>query len=75
MTDQSPNDVFHASSFLQGHNAEYVEQLYARYADNPGAVDEAWQQFFRQLGDAPADAKAEAAGPSWSRGDWPPAPE
>jgi len=38
MTEQSPNDVFHASSFLQGHNAEYVEQLYARYADNPGAA-------------------------------------
>jgi len=74
MNDQSPNDAFHASSFLQGHNAEYVEQLYARYADNPGAVDESWQAFFRSLGDAPADAKAEATGPSWARSDWPPAP-
>ena len=74
MTEHSPNDVFHASSFLQGHNAEYVEQLYARYADNPAAVDESWQAFFKSLGDAPADAKAEASGPSWARGDWPPAP-
>jgi 2-oxoglutarate dehydrogenase E1 component len=74
MNDQSPNDVLHASSFLQGHNAEYVEQLYARYADNPGAVDESWQAFFKSLGDAPADARAEAAGPSWARADWPPAP-
>ncbi|MDX8351779.1 2-oxoglutarate dehydrogenase E1 component [Cognatiyoonia sp. IB215182] len=74
MTEQSPNDVFHASSFLQGHNAEYVEQLYARYADNPGAVDEQWQAFFRSLGDAPMEAKAEAAGPSWARMDWPPQP-
>jgi 2-oxoglutarate dehydrogenase E1 component len=74
MNDQSPNDALHASSFLQGHNAEYVEQLYARYANNPGAVDESWQAFFRSLGDAPADAKAEAAGPSWARADWPPAP-
>ncbi len=74
MNDHSPNDVFHASSFMQGHNAEYVEQLYARYADNPGAVDESWQAFFRSLGDAPADAKAEAAGPSWARNDWPPVP-
>ena len=72
MTDQSSNDVFHASSFLQGHNADYVEQLYARYADNPGAVDESWRAFFQSLGDAPADAKAEAAGPSWARADWPP---
>ena len=74
MTDQSPNDQFHASSFMQGHNAEYIEQLYARYAENPGAVDESWQAFFRSLGDAPADAKAEAAGPSWARRDWPPVP-
>ncbi|KAJ55017.1 2-oxoglutarate dehydrogenase [Actibacterium mucosum KCTC 23349] len=74
MTDQSPNDVFHASSFMQGHNAEYLEQMYARYANDPNAVDEAWQQFFAQLGDAELDVKAEASGPSWARGDWPPAP-
>ncbi|MCV6591967.1 MAG: 2-oxoglutarate dehydrogenase E1 component [Silicimonas sp.] len=74
MTDQSPNDVFKASSFLQGHNAEYVEQLYARYSEDPNAVDEGWQAFFRELGDAGADAQAEAAGPSWARNDWPPTP-
>jgi len=39
MTEQSPNDQFHASSFMQGHNATYPEQLYARYANDPGAVD------------------------------------
>ena len=74
MTEQSPNDIFKASSFLQGHNAAYVEQLYARYAGNPNAVDEGWRLFFRELGDAEADARAEAAGPSWARSDWPPAP-
>ena len=74
MTDQSPNDIFHASSFMQGHNAEYLEQLYARYANDPNAVDEVWQDFFRQLGDAELDVKAEAAGPSWARSDWPPVP-
>lgn len=73
MTDQSSNDAFHASSFLQGHNAEYVEQLYARYADDPGTVDEAWRSFFKSLGDAELDVKREASGPSWSRTDWPPA--
>ena len=74
MTDQSPNDQFHASSFMQGHNAEYIEQLYARYADDPNAVDESWREFFKSLGDAPEDAKAEAAGASWGRADWPPVP-
>ena len=72
MTDQSANDLFHASSFMQGHNAEYLEQLYARYANDPNAVDAAWQEFFRQMGDADLDVKKEAAGPSWARTDCPP---
>jgi len=73
MTDQSPNDQFRASSFMQGHNAEYLEQLYAQYARDPGAVDAAWAEFFKALGDA-GDAEAEATGPSWARRDWPPVP-
>ncbi|WP_417700410.1 2-oxoglutarate dehydrogenase E1 component [Pseudophaeobacter sp.] len=74
MTDNSPNDLFHASSFMQGHNAEYLEQLYAQYAKDPNAVDAAWAEFFRQMGDTEPDVTAEAAGPSWARPDWPPAP-
>ena len=75
MTDHPANDQFHASSFLQGHNAEYLEQLYARYANDPAAVDEAWAAFFAQMGDAELDVKAEAKGPSWARTDWPPTPQ
>ncbi|KMK66342.1 2-oxoglutarate dehydrogenase E1 component [Puniceibacterium sp. IMCC21224] len=74
MTDQSPNDQFHASSFMQGHNAEYLEQMYARYANDPGAVDESWQAFFKAMGDDTASVRTEAAGPSWARRDWPPQP-
>jgi len=74
MTDQSPNDQFQASSFMQGHNAEYLEQLYAQYANDPGAVDAAWAEFFASLGDAELDVKAEATGPSWARRDWPQQP-
>jgi len=74
MTDQSPNDTFRVSSFMQGHNAAYLEQLYAQYARDPGAVDAAWAEFFRQLGDAEKDVQADATGPSWARKDWPPTP-
>ncbi|MEL7099780.1 MAG: 2-oxoglutarate dehydrogenase E1 component [Pseudomonadota bacterium] len=74
MTDQSNNDAFHASSFMQGHNAEYLEQMYARYAADPSAVDESWAEFFKALGDDERSVKAEAEGPSWARGDWPPVP-
>ncbi|MEM1238106.1 MAG: 2-oxoglutarate dehydrogenase E1 component [Pseudomonadota bacterium] len=73
MTEQR-NDQFHASSFMQGHNAEYLEQMYARYAADPAAVDEAWQSFFRAMGDDEVAVKREAEGPSWARTDWPPQP-
>ena len=74
MTDHSSNDQFHASSFMQGHNAEYLEQMYARYANDPAAVDESWQAFFRAMGDDEVSVKREAEGPSWARADWPPQP-
>ncbi|MGC1430448.1 MAG: 2-oxoglutarate dehydrogenase E1 component [Albidovulum sp.] len=74
MTEQTPNDQFHASSFLQGANAEYVEQLYARFAADPAAVDATWAAFFRSLGDSEADVRREAQGASWDRPDWPPSP-
>ena len=44
MTEHLPNDVFHTSSFMQGHNAECLELMHA--------VDDAWGAFFRQLGEA-----------------------
>ena len=68
------NDQLHASSFLQGHNAEYVEQLYAQYVANPASVDADWAEFFAALGDDIGDVTGAAAGPSWSRPDWPPQP-
>jgi len=74
MTDHPQNDQFHASSFLQGANAEYVEQMYARFAADPQAVDSTWAAFFRSLGDSERDVRKEAAGASWSRADWPPVP-
>ncbi|MWP36372.1 2-oxoglutarate dehydrogenase E1 component [Rhodobacter sphaeroides] len=74
MTEQSPNAQFHASSFLQGQNAEYIDQLQARYAEDPASVDAGWAELFRSLGDSELDAKRQAHGPSWSRPDWPPMP-
>ena len=74
MTDHSENDQFHASSFMQGHNVEYLEKMYARYATDPAAVDTQWASFFAEMGESYGDIKAQAAGPSWSRDDWPPTP-
>ena len=67
MTEQSPNTQFHASSFLQGANADYIDQLAARYASDPASVDAQWADFFRSLGETELDTKRQAAGPSWAR--------
>jgi 2-oxoglutarate dehydrogenase E1 component len=74
MTEQSPNQTFHSSSFLQGHNAEFIEQLHARYAEDPASVDASWQAYFDSLGEENAVVALNARGPSWARSDWPPVP-
>lgn len=74
MTNQLSNDQLHASSFLQGHNAEYIEQLHANYVKDPASVDESWVAFFNELGDDDAAITKEAEGASWARPDWPPTP-
>ncbi len=74
MTEQSQNALFHSFSFLQGHNAAFVEELYARYAEDPSSVDPSWAEFFRSLGDDD-DAGRSTRGPSWARTDWPPRPK
>jgi 2-oxoglutarate dehydrogenase E1 component len=72
MTDQSRNDAYRNTSFLQGVNAAYVERMHARYAENPSGVDEGWRAFFASLGDEGADIREESAGAPWARADWPP---
>ena len=74
MTKQSTNTNFHASSFLQGHNAQYLEKLYADFAENPETVDKTWQDFFRSLGDSELEITQKVQSPSWLRNDWPPTP-
>ncbi len=69
MTDQSPN-----TTFLDGQNAAYIDQLAARHAADPASVDAGWAAYFKALGDTEVDTKRQAAGPSWARADWPPQP-
>jgi 2-oxoglutarate dehydrogenase E1 component len=71
MSRQDANAAFALSSFLQGTNAPYIDDLYARYVQDPASVDADWQAFFKSLKDAPADAQKNADGPSWSRDNWP----
>jgi 2-oxoglutarate dehydrogenase E1 component len=63
--------AFEQTSFLYGGNAQFIEQLYARYLENPSAVDQHWRQFFAGLEDNAEQAREQVKGPSWQRQDWP----
>jgi 2-oxoglutarate dehydrogenase E1 component len=71
MAVENANQQFAATSFLDGANAPYIEQLHARYQENPASVTEEWQQFFAALADAPADVSKAAKGASWAKKNWP----
>ena len=72
MTRQALNKSFAQSSFLHGLNAAYIEELHARYQENPGSVDDQWRNFFAAVQDDPQSVLDSARGPSWARDDWPP---
>ncbi|TPW27968.1 2-oxoglutarate dehydrogenase E1 component [Pararhizobium mangrovi] len=74
MARQEANDAFQETSFLYGSNAGYIEELYARYEDDPQAVPEEWRSFFESLADDAENVRKAAAGASWAKSDWPPKP-
>src|SRR6187551_3582428 len=75
MTEQSPadrmnrasNEIFEATSFLNGTNAAYVEQMYAAWLANPNSVDEGWPAYFAQVGDQGLTPTQLGRGPAWKR--------
>ncbi|RWE15071.1 MAG: 2-oxoglutarate dehydrogenase E1 component [Mesorhizobium sp.] len=68
--DQS-NDQFSLTSFLYGGNADYIDELYAAYEDDPASVDPEWQDFFAALKDDAGDVRKNAKGASWAKPSWP----
>ncbi len=74
MSRQDANAAFARTSFLYGGNADYIDELYARYEADPQAVDGQWRAFFESLKDDARDVAQNAEGPSWARPDWPPLP-
>ncbi|MDP3526289.1 MAG: 2-oxoglutarate dehydrogenase E1 component [Hoeflea sp.] len=65
------NDIMAETSFLYGGNAPYIEDMYARFQDNPGSVPAEWQAFFAELKDDPEQVRKSAAGASWKQANWP----
>jgi len=71
MPREQANAAFANSSFLYGGNAAYIEDLHARYQNDPASVDAEWQNFFAALQDDPKSIAAEARGATWEKPNWP----
>ena len=70
MNKTEASTAFEETSFLYGGNAQFIEELYAKYLDNPAAVDAHWRSFFAGIADTQKPHNS-ARGPSWARADWP----
>jgi 2-oxoglutarate dehydrogenase E1 component len=71
MSRQDSNQAFALTSFLNGVNASYIEEMQAQYERNPGSVSDQWRLFFQSLQEEQAGAGHGAengnGGPSWGK--------
>src|SRR4051812_22413061 len=61
------NEVLKETSFLYGGNADYVEDLYGKWATDPLSVEPSWRAFFASLQERADEVKRAAQGPAWTR--------
>src|SRR6185312_14789598 len=71
------NQILTETSFLYGGNADFVEELYAKWASDPKSVEPSWAAFFASLRESTDEVKRAAAPPAWTpkgapeaRPDW-----
>src|SRR5580704_16725756 len=79
MADDSSglNQVLSETSFLYGANGAFVEELYAKWASDPGSVEPSWQAFFSTLRERADEVTRSVQEPAWTakaapeaRPDW-----
>jgi len=66
MPSNKNNIIFKTTSFLQGSNSPFIEELYLKYLNNPNLIPQSWKDFFDGLEDNQENIKKEIYGPSWS---------
>ena len=60
------------SSFLNGGNAAWLENLYGKYRQDPNSVDAEWRQWFATMNEGQDEtAPGSTNGPSWVNENWP----
>jgi 2-oxoglutarate dehydrogenase E1 component len=66
MTSIKDNTIFDKTSFLEGSNSSFIEELYLNYIKNPENVPQSWREFFDGLDEDQKIIQTEIQGPSWS---------
>ncbi|KUO56163.1 MAG: 2-oxoglutarate dehydrogenase subunit E1 [Alphaproteobacteria bacterium BRH_c36] len=66
MSREALNQSFLQTSFLDGANAAYIEQLQEQYVRNPGSVPDQWRHFFESLQEGGGTVESEPSNPSWA---------
>ena len=66
MTTIKDNTIFNKTSFLEGSNSAFIEELYLKYVNNPETIPQSWREFFDGLGEDQKIIQTEIQGPSWS---------
>jgi len=66
MTSIKDNTIFDKTSFLEGSNSSFIEELYLKYINNPEDVPQSWREFFDGLDEDQQIIQTEIQGPSWS---------
>ncbi len=67
MSTVKNNNIFEKTSFLGGNSSEFIEELYAKYVQNPKSIPIEWKEFFDGLNDNKSEIINTVNGPSWSR--------
>jgi 2-oxoglutarate dehydrogenase E1 component len=65
MSRQAQNAAFQITSFLDGANASYIEEMQAQYERNPGSVSDEWRLFFESLREERGRLGPESQGATW----------
>mgnify|MGYP001227379602 CR=1 FL=1 len=66
MTSIKDNKIFDKTSFLEGSNSAFIEDLYSKYVNNPEDIPVSWKEFFDGLNEDQKIVKTEITGPSWA---------
>ena len=54
-------------SFLNSANAPYIAELYSKFYQDPGSVDNSWSHFFNSLDENDISILKDFGGPEWKK--------